>query len=800
MTLSSVVKKHVSTPKRRYNRPRKALSYMSVFFLSDHSSGVLQVCCGTWRGFAKTVVAFLFVQIAALGQDPSSVVLDIPRLNRPPEFEQFLDMRAPADLAEQMAMVSDFIQRQPSDGEPATQRTEVYVGYDDVNLYAVFLAFDSDPDGIRARMSPRGDTGSDDWVHIVLDTFNDQRNGYIFGASPLGIQWDALWTEGQGADAAFDTVYESQGALTDDGYVVWIAIPFKSLRFSAEAEQTWGLLFGRSIPRLNEEAFWPQYSSRIEGRLNQAATVEGLEDVSPGRNIQLLPFSGFRSFRAIDRRDPARPFFSTDRAATDAGLDAKFVIRDSLVADIAINPDFSQVESDEPQVTANERFEVFFPEKRPFFLENASFFQTPINLVFTRRIADPQFGVRLTGKAGRYSIGALMADDESPGKRVPEDDPQSGKRARFSIVRLNRDILDQSSIGMIFTERSFDSTFNRAGGVDARFKLSENWVAQLQAVTSTTQFADGSRRSGPAYQVLLNRSGRQFNLNAAYSDRSLGFITQTGFNPREDIRSVQIGGTYSFRPEGKYWIATTPGITLIHVMDRKGKRLEQLYTPGVEWEFVGQTFVGVYYKPERLRLRPSEAAVAKDREFKRSIFGFNFTTSPVSEFEIDGGYEKGGAVNFSPVAGQEALMENRSWTNVGVTLRPGRRLSISNRYLFTKLADRETDTTIFNNHIIRSRWNWQFTRELSVRVILQYEALLANSEFTSLETRKNFNTDFLFVYQLNAWTALYAGYNNNLENINLIPTAAGSRIIRTPNDFINDSHQFFAKFSYLIRF
>ena len=406
-------------------------------------------------------------------------------------------------------MVTGFVQRQPSDGQAASQRTEVYLGYDDQNLYAVFVCFDTNPDRIRARLNPRGDTGGDDWIVIVLDTFHDERNAYMFGTSPLGVEWDALWTEGQGPDAAYDTIFDSRAGLTDEGYVVWLAMPFKSLRFPADSAQTWGMQFGRSIPRLNEESFWPSYSTRIEGRLNQAATVEGLEDVSPGRNIQLLPFAGFRSFRAIDRRDPMRPVFHADRASTDVGLDAKFVFRDSLVTDIAINPDFSQVESDEPQVTANERFEVFFPEKRPFFLENANYFQTPINLVFTRRIADPQFGARLTGKAGRYSIGALVTDDESPGKRVPDSDPRSGRRARFGIVRLNRDILDQSSVGAIFTERSFDSTYNRVGGVDARFKLNENWVTQMQAVTSTTEFADGSRRSGPAYEALLNRSGRQ---------------------------------------------------------------------------------------------------------------------------------------------------------------------------------------------------------------------------------------------------------------------------------------------------
>ena len=751
------------------------------------------------RRAAGSIVLCLIVGLAASAQGGGESI-DIPRLGRAPLFEDFLDMRPPADLAGQMTMVTGFVQRQPSDGQAASQRTEVYLGYDDQNLYAVFVCFDTNPDRIRARLNPRGDTGGDDWIVIVLDTFHDERNAYMFGTSPLGVEWDALWTEGQGPDAAYDTIFDSRAGLTDEGYVVWLAMPFKSLRFPADSAQTWGMQFGRSIPRLNEESFWPSYSTRIEGRLNQAATVEGLEDVSPGRNIQLLPFAGFRSFRAIDRRDPMRPVFHADRASTDVGLDAKFVFRDSLVTDIAINPDFSQVESDEPQVTANERFEVFFPEKRPFFLENANYFQTPINLVFTRRIADPQFGARLTGKAGPYSIGALVTDDESPGKRVPDRDPRSGRRARFSIVRLNRDILDQSSVGAIFTERSFDSTYNRVGGVDARFKLNENWVTQMQAVTSTTEFADGSRRSGPAYEALLNRSGRQFNLSLAFSDRSAGFITQTGFNPRGDIRTVTGNAGYAFRPEGRYFIAMTPDVTVQHTMARDGTRLEQAVSPRVTWEFAGQTFMNVAYLPERIRLRPSEAPVTVDRDFSRNVVSIAFETAAIAAIQFSVQHQRGGAINFSPVSGREASMERWATTDVSLILRPGRRLSIANRYLFSRLGHRRTDATIFNDHIIRSRWNWQFTPELSVRVILQYEALLTNPELTSQETRRNFNTDFLFAYQLNAWTAFYAGYNNNLQNIDLIPTAHGSRIVRTANAFINDAHQFFAKFSYSIRF
>jgi hypothetical protein len=202
---------------------------------------------------------------------------------------------------------------------------------------------------------------------------------------------------------------------------------------------------------MNEFTTWPHMSSRVEGRLNQAATATGIENISPGRNFQLIPYGAFRSFRALDERDEDRPQFVREKGELDGGLDAKFVLKDSLVLDLTVNPDFSQVESDQPQVTVNQRFEVFFPEKRPFFLENANFFETPINLVFTRRIADPQFGARLTGKMGPYTLGAMVIDDQSPGRQVPDDDPLQDKRALFGIFRVSRDIFQQSNLGFIFT-------------------------------------------------------------------------------------------------------------------------------------------------------------------------------------------------------------------------------------------------------------------------------------------------------------------------------------------------------------
>jgi hypothetical protein len=298
----------------------------------------------------------------------------IPRVDRPPILDDFLDMEAVPALHGKLARVEGFVQREPRDGDPASQRTIVYFGYDDRKLYLVFLAFDSQPGLIRARMTRRENIYDDDLVGVMLDSFHDQRRAFSFACNPLGIQLDRLYAEGSGFDDSFDTLWDSQGRLTPQGYVVWMAIPFRSLRFPTSGK-SWGLIFQRFIPRVNENSFWPRVTSRIDGLLNQEGTLDGLERISPGRNIQVAPYGVFRSFRTLDNRDPLHPFLDK-KSDSRVGFESKVVLKDRLVFDLAVNPDFSQVESDDPQVTVNQRFEVFFPEKRQFFLENASFFLT----------------------------------------------------------------------------------------------------------------------------------------------------------------------------------------------------------------------------------------------------------------------------------------------------------------------------------------------------------------------------------------------------------------------------------------
>src|SRR3989454_10366698 len=334
----------------------------------------------------------------------------IPRVYRRHKLEDFLENHPlEAELA-----VSDFRQNLPGAGVPATEPTAAYLSYDDKNLYVAFVCRDQ-AGQVRAHLAKREATDQDDGVGVLLDTFRDFHRAYYFFSNPLGVQTDAIYTEGQGYDYSFDTLWDSAGLVLNDGYVVLFAIPFKSLRFSNGPEQTWGIALYRVILRKSEYDYWPYVTQRVEGLTQQFAPVGGLDRVSPGRNIQLIPYGLLASDHFLNQPGGGAPPMFLDKFEHRAGLDAKFVVKDSLSFDFTLNPDFSQVESDDPQVTVNQRFAVFFPEKRPFFIENAGFFATPIDLFFSRQIADPQFGGRMTGKLGQWTLGALVIDDRQPG-------------------------------------------------------------------------------------------------------------------------------------------------------------------------------------------------------------------------------------------------------------------------------------------------------------------------------------------------------------------------------------------------
>jgi hypothetical protein len=573
-----------------------------------------------------------------------------------------------------------------------------------------------------------------------------------------------------------------------------VVLPFRSLRFPSSDVQTWGIGFFRIIARNNESDFWPRVTHKVDGFCQQLANGEGMKGISPGRNVQFIPYATFGRSRALDSRDTPSVF--RKEWEKRVGLDAKIVLKDALTLDVAINPDFSQVESDDPQVTVNQRFEVFFPEKRPFFIENASFFQTPFTLFFSRRIGDPQIGARLTGKVDGWTIGALVADDRGPGESVADTDPLSGERALFGVVRANREFKNQSSIGVMFTDREFGGGFNRVGSMDFRWKLDKNWVANGQAVASSTRNTDGSYQAGPGYNAGLNRNGRSLGLFFAFQDLSPGFVTQTGFIPRVDIRETTDGFGYTFHPEGKHLISWSINSNVDLIFDHSGLRLERNFYNTVSFSFRRNTNFGFIHNQFRERLRPVDFPVlGAPLDFGRHATGMFFNTDAFKKFSFGTDARWPSRINYNPPAGKNPYLANVFEAGPTLTIRPTGRLRIDNSYLISRMTDRgPAAAAIFNNHIARSKWNWQFNREFSFRMIMQYSTVLANPAYTSIQTTKNANADFLLTWLLHPGTAAYIGYNSNLQNLD--PTGN----FPTARSFINDGRTAFVKVSWMFRY
>lgn len=736
--------------------------------------------------------------------------LDIPVIAAPPELGDFTSMEPPDAVRARFATVSGFTQRAPQDGAASLQRTDVYLAYDSSNLYAVFVAFDGEPENVRANLAPRENIDYDDRVGILIDTFNDQRTAYAFRSSPVGVQWDARWSEvskGSSFDTSYEAVWYTDARKTAGGYVVKMTIPFRAMRFPENGEQLWRIQFERWIPRLSEESFWPAYSQSVDGRLNQAAMLAGVRDVSPGRNMQLIPFAFVRSFDVVNADLPGGPDFEDD-TEDDIGLDAKFVLRDSFVLDLTYNPDFSQVESDQPQVTVNERFEVQFPERRPFFLENADYFTTETPLVFTRRIVDPEVGLKFTGRQGPWGFGTMLIDDEAPGALLAPTNSLRGEAADIGVLRAFRDFGDQSRAGALYAEREFGDTYNRVGALDSRVKLTDNWSTELLMVNTDTRTASGETFAGRQTNWRFDRNGRHALVHAHWTQQSDGFATQLGIlgrNYQPDSKGLHGNVEYRFwRPEGSWLDRIGPRLFHAHQEDQSGQRIYAELSPALLMAWAGDSNLSFGTNNIRELLRPRDfPGLLAARDYKQERWYTEFWTEMFAKAGFFIYYDVGTVINLVPALGVEPELADRKYFETEIRFRPSQRLRIDTNYLFTRLDDRTGGGEIFENRILRSRWNYQFTKEMSVRFIAQLEETEPTA-LTRLERDRNLNFDMLFRYVLNPWSALYVGYNTNRSNFQLLeldtPNSGGARreLVRT-DDLARDGSQLFVKFSYLLQ-
>ncbi len=714
----------------------------------------------------------------------STADLAIPNVLSAPTLSDYLDGRErPQELR-----ISDFRQRDPYDGEPAISPTTAYVSHDENNIYAIFVCKDV-AGSARAHIGRRDDLTGDETVSFMLDTFHDGRHAYEFIANPLGVQMDGMITEGQDEDFSFEAVWRSEGRRTADGYVVWMAIPFKSLRFHSGDASSWGIAFGRIIPTNNESDTWPHLTRRIDGYVPQFAALGALMDLKSGRGLQLIPYVFGSRQRFLDA-GTSTPFFHTTYEFR-GGLDAKYVLRDRFTFDFTANPDFSQVESDEPQVTINQRYEVFFPEKRPFFTESAGYFQTPETLFFSRRVVDPQFGARITGKAAGWTLGLLSIDDRSASQLLSGGD-QTG-RAHIGVARVQRDVGKESTVGAFFSQYSFGSSSNRVISVDSRIKLNPNWVVTAQGVHSFAHDLDGSKTGGHSLLATVSQVGRHLTSDSTFRDRSEGFRADLGFIPRVDLRLLKNATNYRWRPENGPVVSFGPSLLT-----------------SIDWDHTGQMQDWSADSSFAVNLRRSTSVTGGRTEvFERFLnlpfrqnATYGYLTSEVFDWaSIDASYTRGTNINYFPAPGLLPFLANSTDADAGITLRPTRRLRASETYIFDELhtipgiGPAGTSRSIFNNHLLRTKVSYQFTNRFALRTIIDYNAVLSNPALVDIERSKRIGLDFLFSYTVNPGTAVYVGYSNQFENLRL----TGSAIQRVGTPGLSTGSQIFVKVSYLFR-
>ena len=495
-----------------------------------------------------------------------------------------IDGKIDEDIWKTAAVFKDFYQTGPGYNTAPSRPTEVYLTYDERNLYIAFKCWD-ERDKVRATVAKRDNVFGEDNVRMWLDTYDDQRRAYVLGFNPLGIQQDGIYTEGQGADFSVDIVMESKGVIEDWGWSVEVKIPFKSLRYSAGKGKSWGFNVARNIDRFNDEFDqWYPDDRDVSGFLVKFGKITGLDEIKYERTLEVVPSVTVRqtSERVSALEFPETGRFVNKPVKQDIGVTLKYSLSPNITLDAAINPDFAEIEADAPVVSANQRFPIFFEEKRPFFLEGKEIFQSPLQPFYSRTIVDPDFATKLTGKIGKNSFGLLVASDNAPGNYSEEDrtrntqclerqerqrqlnqtiescpnDQFIGKNALFGVLRLKRDVGKSNNIGFFGTARVFPKNRNFVGGFDGVYKPSGSLVINFQALgthslknfydpdTDRFQYRNGN---GFGYLVNADYTKDRYGWFAEIFGRTKDYRADSGFTRRTNTNQ----GFFAFRESTK---------------------------------------------------------------------------------------------------------------------------------------------------------------------------------------------------------------------------------------------------------
>lgn len=686
----------------------------------------------------------------------------VPRIDRKIKVDGVLDAEEWRD-ALTLPLNFEFA---PGYNVAAPVKTDVMFMYSKTHVYVAFRAFDPNPKEIRARLCDRDGFGGDDWVAVLFDTFNDQRGTFNFCSNPLGIQADMVETI-SGGGHEWDAIWDSAGKLNNEGYCVEIAIPFTSLRFQmSEGDQVWSFDAMRCYPRSrNHQISVFPHDRNNSCLMCQAPKLQGFAGTRPGLDIELDPTI---AVRFSGKRPTGYGDFENSTKA-DPGLTARWNITPNLTLNGTINPDFSNVEADIPQLDVNNQFSLDYPEKRPFFVEGFNWFKTPLRAVHTRTVVDPDWGIKLTGKIGRSDIGFFSAYDRTPSLTIPGNYNSEtyslaatrkypAIRTYDSVLRLRQDIGSSSTIGLLFTDREGDGYYNRLGGVDGDIAITRRDRVKFQLMGAQTRYNDtmvkrfrlpsGSFSDG-AFRAVYNHRTNTVNWYFLYENVGAKFRADLGFMPQVDYQHFQPGISYIWRHRKGSWFSMIELGGRVEIQnDHTGFLQNRDAVVWLNYDGPMQTFVnlvGRVGKSSYLYKKFDEAKLNFAVGIRPNRFNIQLTGLVGDQIDVMNA-ESGKVLRLQPTI---------EWQ-----IRPHLTINFGHQYERLNVPrGRLYDANITDVKIV-----YQFTRNMFFRAMVQYMNHKFNVPlfYVPMEPRfRHFFTQFLLSYKINPRTVCFIGYTDD---------------------------------------
>lgn len=652
---------------------------------------------------------------------------------------------------------------EPGENIKPPVKTEALLVYGSRNLYVAFRAYDADPSAIRAWYTDRDHIWEDDYVGIVLDTFNDSRRSYDFYCNPFGIQGDrtqALLGEG---GVEWDAIWHSAGRITETGYIVEMAIPFSSLRFQRKkGEQVWGIDIVRSYPRNLKHLIGLFPRDRSDNcYMCQAEKITLFKRAGDRKNLEFDPT--LSAIYTQERESFPDGKFIEKTGKIDPGLTARWSFTSNLTLGAALNPDFSQVEADAAQLDINTQFTLYYPEKRPFFLEGATIFNTRLFSVYTRTMADPDWGIKLTGKEGGNAVGFFSVQDNITNLVFPGSESSSttslDMKSQSTVLRYRRDVGKSSNLGIIVTDREGEDYFNRLAGLDGDLRITKKDRVLFQFIGAQTRYPDqvaaDNNQSledlwGYAFDVLYQHYTEHVRIYAHCQEVSANFRADIGHIPQSDFRFINTGASYLWRRDPGSWYTTfRVGAFYRNEQDHQGNLLFEAFRPYVMYYGPLQSSLVLYYNTGRMSY--------KGVEFNDAFFGVDSSLRPFGSLSLSFHGLWGDRIDFSNVRAGRRLRLNPI-----LEYKTGRHLSFGIDHVFERL---NVDAgRLYTANISNLRMVYQFSKRAFLRTILQYVNYTYDPELYTIPRNpeyKHFFSQVLFSYKINPQTVLFLGYSDD---------------------------------------